>query len=442
MQTKKIILILGDTLVFWMAFALMLFSRWHGRIDIELLLGHFIPFLFVFGIVLITLYAMGLYSAQYLLGKIEWITSAIIGLLLILFSNATFFYFYSRIDPSVTPRGSLILNWIIFSVLFMVWRIAIERVILVNLTERTVIVGNDRHAIHLAEILKHARGIGFEIVNIVPGTPETYATLADTVKMERVQNIIFLETPNQLEAHSILKDLIELNINCYDRASFYEQRLQKIQIESISHVWILNNILKRKSPLALATHDLIQRITALCFSVILMPLGMLITLIITVANRQLPLYVQKRIGKDKKPFMLYKFKTMYDNAEKGGPQWATQHDPRITPIGKILRATHLDELPQFINIIKGDMAFVGPRPERPEFVSDLEKNIPFYDMRHHVKPGVTGWAQINYPYGASIEDAKEKLQYDLYYLKERSILVDLMIIVRTIRFFFQNPSRA
>jgi len=235
--------------------------------------------------------------------------------------------------------------------------------------------------------------------------------------------------------------MAELNVNCYDQTYLYEQRLQKIYLDSISHLWILNNIIKRRSPLALNIHDTIQRLIACFLAVLFLPLIAFIWLTIIIINRQNPVYAQERIGKDRRPFKLYKFKTMRDNAEPNGPQWAADDDPRVTKLGRILRTSHLDELPQLINIIKGDMSFVGPRPERPAFVTELEKTIPFYAMRHHIKPGVTGWAQINYPYGASVNDAKEKLQYDLFYLKQRSIFVDLMIIIRTIRSVFQKPWR-
>ena len=138
--------------------------------------------------------------------------------------------------------------------------------------------------------------------------------------------------------------------------------------------------------------------------------------------------------------MLYKFRTMNVGAEKNGAQWKTSGtvDPRLTPIGRILVASHLDELPQLLNIIKGELSFVGPRPERPEFVKVLAEKIPYYDIRHLVKPGVTGWAQINYRYGASIEDSYEKLQYDIYYIKNRSIILDAAIILKTIKSFFVN----
>jgi sugar transferase (PEP-CTERM system associated) len=144
------------------------------------------------------------------------------------------------------------------------------------------------------------------------------------------------------------------------------------------------------------------------------------------------LYRQVRTGQDGKPFELLKFRSMRVDAEKGGAVWARENDDRITRVGGFIRSTRLDELPQIYNILKGDMSFIGPRPERPEFVADLVEQIPYYDERHRVKPGLMGWAQLCYPYGASIEDAAQKLRYDLYYIKNHSILLDLMIVVQTV----------
>jgi len=143
------------------------------------------------------------------------------------------------------------------------------------------------------------------------------------------------------------------------------------------------------------------------------------------------LYTQERIGKGNQTFTIYKFRSMQHNAEKDGARWASHKDPRVTRVGKWLRLTHIDELPQIWNIFKGDMSFVGPRPERSEFVTMLEEKVPYYFVRHSVQPGLTGWAQINYQYGDSVDDAIHKLEFDLYYLKNMSILLDLKIILRT-----------
>ena len=145
------------------------------------------------------------------------------------------------------------------------------------------------------------------------------------------------------------------------------------------------------------------------------------------------IFKQIRVGKNSKNFLAMKIRTMHKNAEINGPQWATKNDLRVTRSGKILRKTRIDEIPQLFNILRGEMSFIGPRPERPEFVKNLNAKIPFYNERHLVKPGLTGWAQINFPYGASEADALEKLQYDLYYIKNRSIMLDIAILLKTIK---------
>ena len=155
------------------------------------------------------------------------------------------------------------------------------------------------------------------------------------------------------------------------------------------------------------------------------------------------LYRQRRVGWMGRPFELLKFRSMQAEAEKeGNPQWAALNDPRVTAVGRILRKTHFDEVPQMLNILRGEMSFVGPRPERPEFVGFLNESIDFYHLRHYVLPGITGWAQVNYPYGASLEDARRKLQYDLYYVCNASPLLDLRTLLRTARVvLFRQGSR-
>ena len=164
-----------------------------------------------------------------------------------------------------------------------------------------------------------------------------------------------------------------------------------------------------------------------------MPLMILTAICIKMESKGPVIFSQSRMGLDEKPFILYKFRSMYFDAEKKGAVWAQEKDPRITRVGKIIRFLRIDELPQMWNVLKGEMSFVGPRPEQLEFVRQLEKEIPYYMLRHNVKPGITGWAQVNYNYGASINDALEKLQFDLYYIKNRGFLLDVYIMMRTIR---------
>jgi exopolysaccharide biosynthesis polyprenyl glycosylphosphotransferase len=168
--------------------------------------------------------------------------------------------------------------------------------------------------------------------------------------------------------------------------------------------------------------------------IIVWPLMGLIALAIKIDSTGPVFYRQKRVRQNDQEFELIKFRTMVHNAEgQTGAVWAKKNDPRVTRVGKILRLTRLDEFPQLINILKEDMSFIGPRPERPEFVRELKEKIPYYSLRHSVKPGITGWAQVNYRYGASIEDAIEKLQYDLFYIQNMSLLLEIRIFLKTIQ---------
>lgn len=181
----------------------------------------------------------------------------------------------------------------------------------------------------------------------------------------------------------------------------------------------------------------VKRVTGFILSlvglILLSPLILVISILIKISSHGPVFYKQGRVGERGKIFNLLKFRSMVDNAETNGPVWAENDDKRITRVGRWIRKWRLDEVPQMLNVLKGDMSFVGPRPERPYFVEKLRKEIPFYDQRFSVKPGITGWAQIKYRYGASKEDAMEKLTYDLYYIKNLSVLFDLLIIFETIK---------
>jgi exopolysaccharide biosynthesis polyprenyl glycosylphosphotransferase len=163
------------------------------------------------------------------------------------------------------------------------------------------------------------------------------------------------------------------------------------------------------------------------------PVNLIVSIAIKLDSMGPILYRQERVGKDGKIFRLLKFRSMYMDAEENGPVWARVNDERVTRVGRIIRKMRLDEIPQMLNVLKGDMSFVGPRPERPFFVDRLVNEIPFYSERHVIKPGITGWAQIRYRYGASKEDALQKLKYDLYYIKHMSTILDLIIIFETIK---------
>jgi sugar transferase (PEP-CTERM system associated) len=216
--------------------------------------------------------------------------------------------------------------------------------------------------------------------------------------------------------------------------AFYEKAFGKLPIEVLNPSYLVFSSGFKVSKAV----RVYKRIFSIVFSIIGMilsaPLMLLTAIAIKIDSRGPILFSQERVGKNGKAFKLLKFRSMSTDAEAGtGPVWAQQNDPRITRVGKFIRRTRIDELPQFINVLKGDMHFVGPRPERPFFVEQLRKAIPYYWQRHSVEPGLTGWAQVRYPYGSTIEEACEKLKYDLYYIKNLSILLDLWIIFQTVK---------
>ena len=224
---------------------------------------------------------------------------------------------------------------------------------------------------------------------------------------------------------------------------FYESLWFKIPIFSLTHKWFIFS-----SGLSLLHKGWIIKFKrasdiflSLSFLAVSLPLGFLIALLIKLESKGPIFYQQVRTGLNGLPFNIYKFRSMGIGAESSGAVWTQKRDKRATKIGKILRLTHLDELPQLINIIKGEMSFIGPRPERPEMIEVLEKEIPFYNTRHIVRPGLTGWAQVLYPYGSSVHDAKEKLRYDLYYIKNFSFYLDLAILIKTVRAVFFGRGR-
>jgi len=217
-----------------------------------------------------------------------------------------------------------------------------------------------------------------------------------------------------------------------EATSFYERLTGKIPLENLKPSWMIFNDGFKVSIGTLLQKQFISFLVSAPLLMVCLPLLPILALLIKLDSKGPVFYRQERIGQDRKTFTLWKFRSMYQDAERfTGPVWSASEDDRVTRIGKFMRRTRLDELPQLYNIVKGDMSLVGPRPERPHFVKQLSDIIPFYNLRHAVKPGVTGWAQINYHYGNSVEDAMEKLQYDLFYVKNLSWLLDLVIILNT-----------
>lgn len=264
------------------------------------------------------------------------------------------------------------------------------------------------------------------------------------VKEDKVDRIIVAleERRGNFPTEELLKCRME-GISIEEGIAFYEHLTGKLLIERAYPSFLIFADGFIKSPY----HHLVKTILDSCLSllglIVLLPIMAIIALAIKISSSGPVLYRQERVGQNGKTLMLLKFRSMKMEAEKEtGPVWAEEKDERVTPVGKVIRKLRLDEIPQMINVLRGEMSFVGPRPERPHFVEHLKDEIPFYDKRHAVKPGITGWAQIEYRYGASKKDALEKLKYDLYYIKNMSLFLDLVVLFRTIKIaLFGNGAR-
>lgn len=242
----------------------------------------------------------------------------------------------------------------------------------------------------------------------------------------------------------LIRQITELEkpVSVLTIAQYYEQYWKKLSVANIGEDWLRSdtrNLLHKQT--AFRIKRLFDCLIAVMALIVAAPLMLLVGMLIYVHSPGKVIYQQKRVGLNERVFTLYKFRSMINDAEKSGVQWSDVDDPRITGFGKFLRAARIDELPQLWNLILGNMSLIGPRPERPEFVSWLKKEIPYYQMRHSVPPGITGWAQVKYPYGSSVEDARHKLEYDLYYIKHHSIKLDIVIILKTIMVILKGRGR-
>lgn len=261
------------------------------------------------------------------------------------------------------------------------------------------------------------------------------AHLHEVITRERISRVILAERDSQSRARlaSVLLDLRLRGLQVHDAVDFYERMSRKIWVEASRSEWFLYANGFNASQAGL----FIKRASDVICSAILLavtaPITALVAIAIKLDSKGPVLFRQERVGLHGKPFVIFKFRSMRQDAEKtSGPTWARMRDDRVTRVGRILRYFRLDEIPQALNVLRGEMSLVGPRPERPYFVEWLAQEIPFYNLRHYVKPGITGWAQVMYRYGSSVEDAYQKLQYDLYYTKHRSLRCDLSILLKTI----------
>ena len=358
---------------------------------------------------------------------------------------------YFLFPPCIIGKNVFILS-IIFIIAFIVlWRIGYAQILSRGLFDKKVVViGDGDLAYNIIREVVNNKDSGLHVSAFVTSEENSNRIAHEKIHQIGMRGFKGIEKlAKQLNVEKIVvaveerrnrfpaKELLQCRVNGIDvleGTTFYEMLTGKLIVDKINPSWLIFSDGFQKSGSRKFFKRSVDLFMSLLLLIILAPILAIVAILIKFDSPGTVLYSQERVGENKKPYMVHKFRSMVNDAEKGcGPVWAQDEDPRITRVGKYIRKWRVDELPQIFNVIKGQMSFVGPRPERAFFVESLEKEIPYFGERFSVKPGITGWAQVNYPYGDSVEDARQKLNYDLFYIKNMTIFMDLMVIVRTVK---------
>lgn len=430
-RAKTFLLILIELLLLFVALAVTVTIRDRGITSEVYLYRHLNLFIYVFPIWIIFFFIEGLYSIR-TYNPAGLPVSLIRAITLSTVTSFIFFYFLPKhlTDINIAPKSNLFIIAILSFALIYIWRRFFYSFFSkVSRLRQTVLIGStDTMDLVNAEIIRKPY-LGFSVLASIAAEDVATSEIpkAELVAVER----------SVIKDQNVLQKVFALlgtETEVMDLAKFAEKVSGKIPLKSIDESWFIEYCGHQDSKSYDMLKNLIDTTVAILLLILLIPLAIIILPILLIVHGRPIFFSQKRTGLNNKPFTLYKIRSMVVDAEKNGVQWAKPGDARITPLGKFLRKTRIDELPQLINIIRGEMSLVGPRPERPEMIAkELAPTIPFYNLRHLVKPGVTGWAQVNFRYGFSQQDTMEKLQLDLFYVKNRNIWVDIIVILKTVK---------
>jgi sugar transferase (PEP-CTERM system associated) len=443
---RKAIFIMGEGVLIFVAVAMASFFLLGPDTDLVSMVARIWPKVFLVSVITqLSLYFNDLYESKTNDSAIDLASRLIqsIGIASIILAIIYF------LRPEMIIGRWIFFASLILLLLFLVsWRLLYSLAIRRNLfAEKAIIVGSDELVLDILHGIDGRKDVSYNISSLIAngkcrdvkdrfrGIPVHcgFDNICNLAEAEHAKNLIVAlgERRGIFPYKELLKCKLR-GINIIDGESFYERITGKLLIEKIKPSWLIFSDGFAKSKISRAIKRLVGLFLSASMLVVLSPLMILVAVAIRLDSQGPILFTQKRVGEFGKVYTVYKFRSMRDGAEEeSGPVWASQDDPRVTRVGKIIRKLRVDESPQLWNVLRGDMSFVGPRPERLIFVRKLKKAIPYYNERFCVKPGITGWAQIKYPYGASEEDALEKLRYDLYYVKNMSLLLDLMVIFHT-----------
>lgn len=457
-KLRVVILIFGDAIAAYSALFAALYIRYGAVFYNHAFAAHLFHFSVIYIIWFFIFILYGFYgtggnfrSVNFLKNYILAITTA--------FGAAVFYFYLQTSFNIISPKTFLVIDAGVFFILAALWRkLLFSWIWRKGLVKNAVIIGLNENTRNIIREIKNNEQSGYKILFVV-NTGEV-ARKIDADEFGFVKVIQLSDFHNLSNASDFVIDLAVIAVDLVsDRRaldelfsilsfkkiefvnvfSFYESLTGRILLEPLSKAWFLENVhYPGFYNFSKRVFDLAAGIAAGIIFAVILPL---IVLAVKINSKGPVFYRQSRVGLRNKPFALFKFRTMVCDAENNGPMFAQANDTRVTRVGRVLRKLRLDELPQFINIIKGEMSLVGPRPERQTWIKAFEKEIPFHKERSLVKPGLTGWAQVNWQYASSVETMKTRLQYDLYYIKNRSFLLDLAIIFKTIRIVLAGRGR-
>lgn len=438
-RLKKFILLFGDFIFLTLALFLTIAIRYPQETWQKNFYGHLPYFLVVFIIWLVVFYINGLYNLNIKANGRKFFTSTVGAVALS--SLLSIIYFYLNVQAAIAPKTNLFIFIAVSTLLFFIWRNLYQALVSPLIPKSNLaIIGFNGYTEILIEELKNNPGAGYQTALIFKDTSEL-ATLVESVKENNIRAIVVTDDFNKNEnLREALFSCLASNVIFFNYPDFYELLTGKVPVEAIDSSWFLDNIREGEKNY----YNFIKRIFDFSGAILLLIITAIfwpfIALGIKFGSRGPVFFTQERYGQNEKIFKMIKFRTM---KEDGNNRTMTvEGDKRVTKFGSFLRKTRLDEIPQVLNIIKGEMSFIGPRPERPEIVSSLEHQIPFYKTRLLIKPGITGWDQVSGKYHSpSLEDTLEKLQYDLFYLKHRSFYLDLIIALKTIATMLSREGR-
>jgi len=430
---RKILLFLGDIFLLYLSLFLALLLRWQENFQWQIFFQHLLPFSLLYFSWLIIFYIFGFYDFDLFKNNFNFFTWLFGSLTVSFILSISLFYFLPIFG--ITPKINLFLVVFVFGFFVFFWRKIFFNLFSFHFQKKLAILGKNKEAEELALAIKENPHLGYKFFNFLDSKKDFIKEL----EKEKIEVLVLAENIfNNQSLINLLYQSLPLRLEIFDLSQFYEFVFEKVPVSAINQFWFLENLKERKKEFYEKTKRIVDFLLAFLLFLFTLPFWPLIILAIKLEDKGRVFYLQERVGKDKKIFKLIKFRSMIEKAEKNGPQWAESEDQRVTKVGKFLRKTHLDEIPQLINILKGDISLVGPRPERPEFVEQLEKEIPHYHLRHIIKPGFTGWAQIKFRYARSVMDSFEKFQYDLFYIKNRSFFLDFRILLKTFHLFFKK----